>query len=298
MNKFLVFLMSVLVVMGFTACVGNFQYYNVGEIKAETSLESSVTETKTDDIIIEANVGNGDNIDFSNSPKHNDPVKIAGHLDITMSKISADDFSDGRVFQSIEYPELSCANNDYIDNQLKKLTNEYRDEVIKFRDENKDIVRDMTFNDPTEEQYFKDLQYAYTIEADVVTNDEKYLSILKKTYMFTGGAHPSYFINGVTFDVKNNKQTELYDFVKDKESLRVFLKDYVKKNKDGMYEDADKTIDNYIDNPPNEFDIDYHIDYYVQNHEFHVVFQAYELAPYAVGIIDIVLDKDLLKVEI
>ena len=298
MKKYYMIVISIMLILGLEACVGDFKYYNVGEIKTENIQDSSIIESKLDNTNTETNIDDFNIKDYVNSPRYNEPVSIDGYLDITYARVTEDDFSDGRVFQNIEYPNLNCTNNDYIDAQLKKLTDEYKDEVIQFRDENKDLVRDMVFNDTSEDQYFKDLQYSYTIEAEVVTNDENYLSILKKTYMFTGGAHPSYFINAVTFDLKNKKETDLYDFVKDKEELRAFLKDYVAKNKDDMYEDADKTIDNYIDNPPNEYNLDYHIDYYLQNRDLHIVFQAYELAPYAVGIIDIIADKNLLKVDL
>lgn len=299
MKKGIFCLVSIIFIMiSLTACLGDFQYYKVGEFDSEDGINAIDNQTQTDISNNDSNSQSSNYIDTENGLINEKTIKPAGFLDITVTRVNADDFSDGRVFQTIEYPDLSCADNNYIDTQLKKLTNEYKDEVIKFRDESKDTIRDMIFNDTSEGHYFQDLEYLYTIEAEVVTNDENYLSILKKTNTYTGGAHPSYFINGVTFDIKNNKQTDLYDFVKDKETLRTFLKNYVSKNKDILYEDADKTVDRYIDNPPNEFNIDYKIDYYIQNHELHIVFQAYELAPYAAGIIDIIADKDILKVDI
>ena len=270
MKKLLLFLSIIISICVCNACVGEFKYY---DIEDDVNIKN-----QAEDITI---------VDNANNAK----------LNVIINEINLDDIEDGRTYQVIKYPEMSCTNNQAIDAELKNLSNKLKDEVVKFKEDFKTDIREMVSN-AEDDSIFKDMQYAYTIEAEIVNNDDNYLSLMIKTYVDSGGAHPSYVITGHTYSVENQKETELYDFIKDKEELRQFLKAYAVEHKDDLYEDATNTIDNYIDNPPNDFNIDYHIDYYIQNHEFHVVFQAYELAPYAVGIIDIVVDNSLLKVDI
>ena len=277
MKKSLKIVLSAILIMGLVSCAGNFQYYDV--TNSSEIVESTQTQV-------------GDNIGDNEQQ-----ISVAGNLEIFIKKVSMDDVEDGRTYQILEYPELSCTNNDYINAMLKDLTEQSKNDVIAFRVDNKEYVREM-INTAEDDSYMKELMFSYTKDAEVVTNDGKYLSILINTFMDAGGAHPNYLMNGYTYDVEINKPTDLYDFITDKEEFRQFLKDYVVAHKDELYEDADQTVDNYIDNPPNDYGIDYHIDYYIKDKQFHIVFQTYELAPHAAGIIDIIVDNSLLKVNL
>lgn len=281
MKKSLKIVLSAILIMGLVSCAGNFQYYDV--TNSSEIVESTQTQV-------------GDNIG-DNIGDNEQQISVAGNLEIFIKKVSMDDVEDGRTYQILEYPELSCTNNDYINAMLKDLTEQSKNDVIAFRVDNKEYVREM-INTAEDDSYMKELMFSYTKDAEVVTNDGKYLSILINTFMDTGGAHPNYLMNGYTYDVEINKPTDLYDFITDKEEFRQFLKDYVVAHKDELYEDADQTVDNYIDNPPNDYGIDYHIDYYIKDKQFHIVFQTYELAPHAAGIIDIIVDNSLLKVNL
>ena len=277
MKKSLKIVLSAILIVGLVSCAENFQYYDV----TNSSETVEITQTQVGDNI-------GDN---------EQQISVAGNLEIFIKKVSMDDVEDGRTYQILEYPELSCTNNDYINAMLSDLTENSKNDVIAFRDDNKENVREM-INTAEDDSYMKELMFSYTKDAEVVTNDGKYLSILINTFMDAGGAHPNYLMNGYTYDVEINKPTDLYDFITDKEEFRQFLKDYVVAHKDELYEDADQTVDNYIDNPPNDYGIDYHIDYYIKDKQFHIVFQTYELAPHAAGIIDIIVDNSLLKVNL
>ena len=277
MKKSLKIVLSAILIVGLVSCAGNFQYYDV------TNSSETVESTQTQ-------VGD-------NTANNEQQISVAGNLEIFIKKVSMDDVEDGRTYQILEYPELSCTNNDYINAMLRDLTENSKNDVIAFRDDNKENVREM-INTAEDDSYMKELMFSYTKDAEVVTNDGKYLSILINTFMDAGGAHPNYLMNGYTYDVEINKPTDLYDFITDKEEFRQFLKDYVVAHKDELYEDADQTVDNYIDNPPNDYGIDYHIDYYIKDKQFHIVFQTYELAPHAAGIIDIIVDNSLLKVNL
>ena len=281
MKKNAILIVSILIITTLSSCVGDFKYYDVGEIKG-------------------SNINNNQNSEQINNTT-NDNNK--GKKDSTKADVyieSVDVVADyyGDYFADMRYPKISCSDNEALDNTLKKLTTELEDDVIGFRNQNMEFIGNSLNAGITLEVGWT--QYSYTIDADITKNDDNTLSILLKEYSYTGGAHPNYVLVGHTYDISTGKETDLYDFVKDKEELRAFLKKWVAEHQEeGLYDDAKDTIDKYIDNPKTdletEFVIDYHIDYYLDKDDLHIIFQAYELAPYAYGLIDIVLDKSLLK---
>ena len=79
------------------------------------------------------------------------------------------------------------------------------------------------------------------------------------------------------------------DFIKDKEELRAFLKNWLSEhaNDIGAFDNASETIDSYIDGK-------YPLQFFITN-GLTVMFQPYDIAPYAAGLIEIPVDDDLLK---
>ena len=268
-NSFKILSFITLVSILCNSCMGNFKPYDIGSIN-------------------DTNIKNNDNNNLSNTDN-----KQVSDLDVTIESIDASDKEGDIVYQTIRYPMISCNNNQALNNSFKILNEKYKSDALKFKEEFKDVVRDKTMvPEPG-------IGYSYTIDADITKKDNKYLSLGVSTFIDSGGAHPSYFINGVTFDINTAKELSIYDFVKDKEELRAFIKKWVDEHQEeGIYEDAKDTVDKYIDNPPNEFGIDYKIDFYLNEDDVNVIFQSYELAPYAYGIIEITIDKNLLKVDI
>ena len=70
------------------------------------------------------------------------------------------------------------------------------------------------------------------------------------------------------------------------------MKDWVKNQKEDIfYHEAEENIDKY-------FDGEYELQFALYENEFHVIFQQYDIAPYAAGIIEVNVDKKLLKVDL
>ena len=106
------------------------------------------------------------------------------------------------------------------------------------------------------------------------------------------GAHGMYYQNGYTYDVKTGKKLGILDFVNDKEELRAYLKKWIQDKSDeyGFFDEAPNAIDAYIDG-------EYELQFYI-NKDLTVMFQPYDIAPYAAGLIEVKLDKSLLKVDL
>lgn len=138
-----------------------------------------------------------------------------------------------------------------------------------------------------------DAEFSHTDDIAVARNDKKYLSLTEFVYENTMGAHGNYVQNGHTYDVKTGNKLGLYDFIRDKEEFRKFLKDWADKHKDdmGLFDEANDTIDAYVDGK-------YELQFYISSTNMIIMFQPYDVAPYAAGLIEIDIYDELLKVTL
>ncbi len=123
---------------------------------------------------------------------------------------------------------------------------------------------------------------SYTVN-DIKTNDEGLFSILITcSTMYKGAAHPSSYTYGLTFDAEGNLVNLNQVLAKDKSLYTVDnLKTAVyAQAKDKLY--SGDTFSVEINKFPKEFYVD-------SDDNLHFLFQQYEIAPYAAGVIDIVL---------
>ena len=209
------------------------------------------------------------------------------HLEIKIEKEDISDIENGKTFQEIKYPVITCNNN-----LLQKLfddTNKFfKESSEEFKYLNKNEIRNLIAETSDENS-----MYYHDIDASVNYQSQNYLSIVTNTQVFTMGAHGTTTINGYNYDILNKKLLKLDDFIKDKEELRKYLKDWISQQDDDMFfEWANETVDDYLDK--DEFELQY----YINEGVLTVVFQQYDIAPYAVGIIEVPIDKKLLKVDI
>lgn len=205
----------------------------------------------------------------------------------TIETIDISDIENGKTYQEIKYPVIEYKGDDNLSKSIGELNKKLKELAEKFKVDNKESIRDYI-----KELKNEDAMYSYDSSITCTCHNDKYLSFLNSTYIFTMGAHGSTIENGYTYDVKTGKLLTLKDFVKDIEELKKFLKDWVKNQNDDMfYKEADSNIDMY-------FTGEYELQFTLMNGELKVIFQQYDIAPYAVGIIEIPIDKSLLKVEL
>ena len=211
------------------------------------------------------------------------PEKVA----VTSESIDISDIEDGKTYQTIRYSVMKCDNNESIQASLNSLNEKTKSDAENFKSENRDAIRQFLKDNPD----MPEAGYSYTSDIGFVRQDEKYLSFMEFVYTNTMGAHGMYYQNGYTYEVKTGKKLSLTDFV-DKEELRQFLLSWLKEHGEeyGTFEDAESTIDSYINGQ-------YELQFYI-NKDLVVMFQPYDIAPYAAGIIEVVVDKNLLKEEL
>lgn len=240
--------------------------------KAETIFENSVSAN--------SDIKNG-NVDESETFEPDDAILSVESIDIS-------DIEDGKTYQTIRYAVITCNNNKSLQNSLDVLNAEMKKEAEDFKNNNKRVIREFIKEFPD----MQDAEFSHTADIAFTRNDTKYLSFTEFIYKNTMGAHGNYVQNGHVYDVKTGKKLGLYDFVKDKEELRKYLKNWADEHKEdmGLFDEAKDVIDAYING-------EYELQFYIDN-KLTIMFQPYDVAPYAAGLIEISLDDELLKVKL
>ena len=208
-------------------------------------------------------------------------------LTFNIEKVDISDIEDEKTYQEIKYPVITC-NDPTLQKSLDAANKELKEVAEEFKYLNRNEVRNQIV-----EMNDENIVYASDTDASVSYQGNNYLSIVTNRYVFTMGAHGSTQINGYNYDIKTGKRLKLFDFIKDKEELRKYLKDWTKKQEEGMIAEwAEGTIDEYLDTDELELQCA------IKDGELSVIFQQYDIAAYAVGIIEVPIDKSLLKVDI
>lgn len=128
-----------------------------------------------------------------------------------------------------------------------------------------------------------DMVYEGSFIVEVTYNTDNKISVRFHEYQFTGGVHGGSVIYAYTYDLKAGKQLALKEILKaDEEAiLRLVnqcINNDIKNSEPGKYFNEKEDIRD-IEN----------IVFYILDGEVHIVFNEYELGPYASGIIDLIL---------
>ena len=198
------------------------------------------------------------------------------------------DIENDKTYQTIKYTVVTCENNAALQKSLDELNAKMKKDAEDFKRDNASEIRNFIKDNPE----MQEAEFAHTSEISLVRYDDKYLCFIEFIYVNTMGAHGMYYQNGYTYDVKTGEKLSVLDFVKDKEELRTFLKKWIQDNNDeyGFFDDALNTVDSYING-------EYELQFYI-NKDLTVMFQPYDIAPYAAGLIEVKIDKELLKVDL
>lgn len=240
----------------------------------DNTVESVIEESNTNTTEVVPNLSNDEKISIEYNVLTDDE-EISG--------------SDKKVlYQDVRYPEIKLSEefkNGEIGSKLSKsidlLNKKFNNEAIDFLNENQEDVR----------QVFKERgddggNYQYLNELYIERFDDKILSITSNCYEDRMGAHGSTVITGYNFDLETGKEIKFDKLIKDKQKLKELLVDYLNENhKDELMEYYEDTIDAYI-NGESE------ISYTVTVEGINIVFQQYDIAPYAVGIITVPINYE------
>lgn len=124
------------------------------------------------------------------------------------------------------------------------------------------------------------LDVSYELKADGGSASKGVLSFTVTTYTYTGGAHGSAFVD--TYNVSNGAAAQTLTLEKllgagAKEKANAAVREELRANPDNYYADSIKTFKSIAADQ----------EFYVSKGVVYVLFQQYDLAPYAAGIIEI-----------
>ena len=186
-----------------------------------------------------------------------------------------------------------------VDTQTITKNNKYINSVINIPiiiTENKELSKNINdeitasimkfFNDSQQQakDYYEGLpeienKFVANVDFDIKKNSDDILSIIIKYYKYAGGAHGEYENVAYNIDIKNGKFISLKDLFKEEidyksiinEEIRSQIEDLIKSNEEnkGVYE-----FKSISDNQK----------FYIQDDNLVIYFDLYEIAPYAAGI--------------
>ncbi len=125
----------------------------------------------------------------------------------------------------------------------------------------------------------------YSCSRKVTSNKGKYFSILEDNMEYSaGGAHPISWFVGYNYNIKTGKKVYITDVLKMdlgtvKNKMKTKLQKFFKKNHielTSIYQET--TFDDYKEED---------FKFYIKGKKVHVVFSPYEVAPYAVGFVEL-----------
>lgn len=191
---------------------------------------------------------------------------------ITMQKhATASTESHGVSKMTITYPIVSITDNETAEQKISVYFSDNAQRSIKnFRShEDKYTTRSAEIN--------------YKVKL----NDGKYLSFIKHYFIyFWRAAHPLSADTGVTFDAQTGKTLRWENLIRPEDAKAFTLQAINEKLFASTYGQKHYFYNSFkgLKKLPNNYYLD-------NNHNIHFIFGQYEIAPYAVGIIDLNMEK-------
>ena len=223
-----------------------------------------------------------------------DVEKVATAPKYAITSVAAEDyqyFTGGIECIQItddDHPELQAALDDMFSGMVKtfnKTADGLNDDATEENKSNKEYA------DENPDIDYYETTYSNDVSVEVIRADAKIFSFVVYDYLYQGGAHGMTGESGYTFDVATGKQLSHSDFG-DEATIKDTAMNYIIKtidestqeSKDMLFQD-DGIIAGYEDAIKTSFDGEACPEWYLDNRGIVFLFQQYEIAPYAAGII-------------
>ena len=189
-----------------------------------------------------------------------------------------------------EYPELAKTLKASADTMLDNYDSEF--------EEMYGMAKSQYESDP---DYFG--EYYDDEHQEITRSDSMVLSILETEDLYGGGAHGYYAVYGYNYYVSNGEEISLGDVVSvsEDEFATIIKADLIDNAEDGegTFFDLDESLSHYKFDPDEKKSIesgaeDYELGYnwYMAIDGIHIVFNQYDIADYASGSFEVVIDYD------
>lgn len=131
----------------------------------------------------------------------------------------------------------------------------------------------------------ENMRYLGKMEGEIKYNDCGKLSILFKEERYTGGVHGGRILTGRVYDLNTGRKIKLSSLLQKSE------KETIAQVMDSVQKDKEENKGKYFEFFSPEIRVEEEINYYLADDGVHIFYNEYEAACYAVGVIDLLIQK-------
>ena len=210
-------------------------------------------------------------------------TKQYAHRIKDMNKVESMKTTNGNTAVDIKYSYPVMENLDQnsvieaINNKLKTYVEEWVSDV-------KQEITDYSLMTLAEEN---EIKYEYELAFDVTADEEKLLSVVYRCVANTGGAHPNSWKDAMVLSFETGEELNLVDiFNLDEDYIMMSIEKFyeldIDENPERFYENAKEILPEAMKN----------VEYYVTEDRVIFFFNPYEIAPYAAGYVEIMVERN------
>ena len=189
---------------------------------------------------------------------------------------------DGKkvLFQEAKYPEININyDNEQLNDYLIQLNSYFKKSAENFINDNKQDSREIF-----ELRGFDDGYYSHDESITIERCSNGVLSILSNCYEYTMGAHGLTIITGYNYNITDGRNIFFDKLISDKSKLKQLIVNYLENEfKEEINDDYQETIDSFLNG-------EYEMKFLVTDKGIDIIFNQYDIAAYAVGIITVPID--------
>ncbi len=190
---------------------------------------------------------------------------------------------DTSAYVKISYPQISGLGNSEVQGKINSFL---ETEFMQAKSWFDDFVADTDYTS----EFPPDWVFSFETDFRVTFNSKDFISVVLDYYEFTGGAHGNYYSIGYNIRTSDGKVFGISDILKPNslQALNEFCAEEIMNmfdanslNEAGLFED--------------ELNISEDQDFYIIPNALVIQFDPYEVAPYAMGSIDVELEFSKIK---
>lgn len=190
---------------------------------------------------------------------------------------------DTSAYIRIYYPQISGLSDQAIQ---RKINSFLESEFMQSKSWYDDFIADTDYS----AEFPPDWVFTFETDYRVTYNRNDFLSIVLDYYEFTGGAHGNYYSIGYNIRLSDGKSLTLSDIIK--ENSLDALSEFAVEEILTMYE-ANSLIEAGLFE--DELNLTYEQDFYIKPGALVLQFDPYEIAPFAMGSIEVELHFEKIK---
>lgn len=285
-NVFLLILAGALVLNG---CEENKETVNkeenVSEIFVNTNEESANDTTSKEDTTSQSGI---EATEEPNTKEQSEEAKITKSMPaVTVTSVRKEWYTDDNVTVLLEAEESKVS----VENEgFAALNNALTERFAGIEEDTYEQLLESA-KEHYEVSAMEDVEYFPTYYSNEVVElarcDSSVLSLRIYYGDYTGGAHGMYAYDGATFDVESGKELSISDILTDKAGFYETAPAYIA---DVLYEEyGDELFPEYRECVDEAFGEDGSLNWYLNATGIVVIYNPYELGPYAMGEVEVVL---------